>query len=97
MITTKTAKGRALFERTKSDYGVDLTDIYERYSDAKRKAMEYCKNKFAMDEFSRHFRIISYNTFGFSVAWDTIFEIDGKKVHGVHIETPSNAYEVALI
>lgn len=97
MLTTKTAKGRGLYERSKYDYGHQLNMVYGRYSDAKRKAMDYCYYKFAKDENARHFRIISYNTFGFSAAWNTIYEIDGNVVPGVHIETPSNSYDVALM
>ena len=97
MITTKTAKGRGLFERAKNNYGSELCDIYGRYSDAKMKAMEYCRRKYCMDDYAREFRIISYNTFGFSVAWDTIYELDDNIVPGVHIETFRNTYDVAII
>lgn len=97
MLSTKTAKGRALVERAKNDYGDALSNIYGRYSIGKMKAMEYCRRKYCEDDCARGFRIISYNTYGFSVAWETICEIDNNIVPCVHIETPSNTYDVALI
>lgn len=60
--------------------------------------MEECKQKYCNDKYGRYFRIISYNTFGFSVAWGTSYEIDyDVVVPGVHIETPSNTYDVVFI
>ena len=97
MIKVSTAKGKALYERTKRDCGRELNQIYSRYSEAKMHAMEECKSRYCDDPHSRDFRIISYNTYGFSVAWSTIYELDTVFVPGVHIETPHHSYDVVLI
>lgn len=98
MIKVSTSKGRELYERSQRDYGSTLDMIYGRYSQEKAKAMKHCKELFCKDMYANHFRIISYNTFGFSVAWNTSYEIEyGVVVRGVHIETPSNSYDVIFI
>lgn len=83
IVTTATAKGRNLFDRANCKEGYDLYDIYTTYSQEKYKAWRKCLNK-CLDEDGRHFRIISHNSYGFSVAWDIR--------EGVRIETPSNSY-----
>ena len=97
MIKVSTAKGNELFERTKNNYGTELSQIYSAFSEAKKKAMRYCKDKYATDDNGRNFRIISYNNFCFSVAWDTMYELDNLTVPGVHIETAMNSYDVIMI
>lgn len=97
MIKVSTAKGRSLFELTKNNYGTELSQIYNTFSEEKKKAMRYCKDKYATDNNGRNFRIISYNKFCFSVAWDTMYELDNLTVSGVHIETAMHSYDVIMI
>ena len=89
VLTTKTKKGQNLLARARSNYGEDLSDVYGRYSSAKADAMKDCK-KMSEEEDGDDFRIISFNTNFFSVAWDFIY--DGKPA--VHIITPANDYVV---
>lgn len=97
MIKVSTVKGRSLFERTKNNYGTELSQIYSTFSEEKKKAMRYCKDKYATDDNGKNFRIISYNTFCFSVAWDTMYKLDNLMVPGTHIETFKNSYDVIMI
>lgn len=89
VLTTKTKKGQNLLAKARSNYGEDLSDVYGRYSSAKAEAMKDCKET-KNAESGWDFRIISYNTNFFSVAWDFIY--DGKPA--VHIITPANDYVV---
>lgn len=82
-LLSNSAKGKMLFERANNNEGYDLYDIYETFSELKRTAWRKCLNK-CLNEDGRHFRIISHNRYGFSVAWDTR--------EGVRIETPTNSY-----
>ena len=97
MIKVSTAKGKKLYESSKCDYGATLDMIYSKYSQQKVKAMRYCMDKYATDDNGRNFRIISYNTFSFSVAWDTVYKLDGLNIPGVHIETFKNSYDVIMM
>lgn len=97
MIKVSTAKGRQLYERSQRDYASTLDMIYGRYSHEKVKAMKHCEELFCKDVHATHFRIISYNKYGFSVAWNTEYVIEGMAIPGVHIETPSNTYDVIFI
>lgn len=75
--------------------GYNLNDVYGRYSNAKKEAYEKyenCFRKYASADGSKNFRIFSHNTFGFSVAWEEIWE--GEEC--LHIETPQNTYIVVL-
>ncbi len=96
MIKVSTAKGRALFERARNNYGTELSQIYSTFSEAKNRGMRYCKDKYATDDNGRNFRIISYNMFCFSVAWDTMYKLDDIMIPGVHIETANNSYDVIM-
>lgn len=72
--------------------GYNLSDVYGRYSDAKKEAYENCFRKYVSADDSKNFRIFSHNTIGFSVAWEETLK--GKEY--LHIETPQNTYYVAL-
>lgn len=82
-LSSDSAKGKMLFARADNNEGYDLYDIYETFSEAKWNAWRKCLNK-CVNEDGRHFRIISHNRYGFSVAWDIR--------EGVRIETPSKSY-----
>ena len=85
MITfsSDTAKGKMLFQKADNNEGYDLYDVYESFSEEKWRAWKKCLNK-CVNEDGRHFRIISHNRYGFSVAWDIR--------EGVRIETPTKSY-----
>ena len=92
IITVKlsTKRGQSLYNRGSNYVGFDLNQIYGRYSDAKRKAWEWCYAQYLTSENKAAFSIISYNTYGFSVSW--LCTIDGHE--GMRIETPKNSYFV---
>ena len=63
-----------------------LRDCYTKYSTAKACAERECKRKME-NENGYNFKILSFNTFGFSCAWTT--------ENGLRIETPSTSYLVS--
>lgn len=64
-----------------------LSDVYGRYSYGKAHAERWCKEQM-IKESGNGFKIISFNTFGFSCAWMV--------ADGLRIETPQNSYLVAF-
>lgn len=60
-----------------------LSDCYGRYSFEKARAERWCKDQMTKEN-GYEFRIISFNTFGFSCGWLT--------AAGLRIETPQNSY-----
>lgn len=83
IIKAETKKGQSMIERANNCEGYSLHDVYGSFSRAKENAWEYCLN-LCHKENGYNFHIISFNTFGFSVAWNT--------AEGVRIETPQNSY-----
>lgn len=63
--------------------GTELIDIYDSWSYDKEQAFMYCEDLFEKENGS-HFRIISHNTFSFTVGWET--------VDGIRVETANNSY-----
>lgn len=92
MIKVKLSSKRGQYLYAHGSYydAFELNEIYDRYSEAKRKAYEYCYEQYLASENSSAFSIISHNTFGFSVSW--VCTIDGHE--GMRIETPKNSYFV---
>lgn len=60
-----------------------LSDCYGRYSTEKARAERWCKDQMNKEN-GFDFRIISFNTFGFSCGWKTD--------NGLRVETPQNSY-----
>lgn len=89
-VKLSTKRGQALYERGCYYEARDLHQIYDRYSDAKREAWEWCYEQYLASENHSAFSIISHNTFGFSVSW--VCTIAGHE--GMRIETPKNSYFV---
>ena len=83
IIKGTTAKGRTMMHNANRNEGCELWQIYDVYSPAKRRSFEACKDLCASEN-GENFRIISHNTFNYSVAWDT--------EKGVRIETAQNSY-----
>ena len=68
----------------------ELNHVYGRYSSAKESAMNYCKNR--MNELNGYgMRILSANTFQFTVGFLYTDETTGKKMFDV--ETARNSYQ----
>jgi hypothetical protein len=83
IIKANTAKGRTMLNNARANEGTELWQIYDTYSPAKRRSFEACK-ALCYNEGGCNFRIISHNTFGYSVAWET--------AEGTRIETAQNSY-----
>lgn len=74
--------------------GYFLHDVYGSYSAAKSRAWRMCTEEYkAMHDLysANGFRITSYNTCFFTVAWD--YMKDGTSYR--HIETARNSYDIA--
>lgn len=85
-IKMKSKQGINFRERLLQSNDVQLQDVYKNWSNRKEVAYKYCINEFEKDN-GYKFRIISYNTFGFTVAW---FLPNGN----IRVETPQTSYIV---
>ena len=74
-----------MLNRADNFEGTTLHDVYGRYSVAKQNAYNYCR-ELCNKENGSNFHITSYNTFGFTVAWEV--------ADGIRIETPQNSYKI---
>lgn len=63
-----------------------LSDCYDRYSFEKGRAEYLCREQMKKEN-GHGFRIMSFNSFGFTCGW----MVDGV----LRVETPSNSYRVA--
>lgn len=89
IISGATKRGQMLLARASNFEGINLRDVYGRYSYAKESAMRDCK---AWCEGTKgyNFHICSYNGWGFSVAWNYTNEETGEIM--TRIETPRGTY-----
>lgn len=87
IIKATTKKGKNMLRRANNKEGFELRQVYNSYSYAKQTAWNDCYKQCLL-EHGLFFRIISHNTFGFSVAWDV--------ENGVRIETPQNSYLIVF-
>lgn len=88
VVKGDTKKGERLKKNTTCPEGFYLSDVYENYSCDKGRAYKWCCEEFAKDENSYSFRIISHNSFAFSVAWFS--KLNGHDITIIH--TAQNAY-----
>ena len=85
IINANTRRAADMIRRANNYEGYSLNEVYGTYSAAKGSSWSYCRD-LCRREGGTNFRIISHNTFGYSVAWD----IPG----GVRIETAKSSYLV---
>lgn len=71
-----------------------LTDCYNKPSIEKSLAYDVCFKKFCANDSARDFRIISYNTFQFTVGW--LYRRDEDDVLMLHVETAYNVYDFEI-
>lgn len=83
IIKGTTKRGQELLKKSQNWEGKYLSQVYDRWSQAKQNAWDYCYN-LCISENGEQFSIISHNSFGFSVGWFT--------EQGARIETPKNSY-----
>ena len=95
IVKAGTKKAENLLARANWNEGTELWQVYGNISSAKMKAMEDCK-RWCHEDNGYNFRIISHNTFQFSVAWELEYvdEKTGEVFDATRIETASNSFIV---
>ena len=88
MITIKstTKRGAGFVASYNRSNRSRLSDCYGKYSTEKARAESNCR-AWCNEEGGDGFRIMSFNTFGFSCGWRT--------AAGLRVETPVNSYLIA--
>ena len=85
-LNTNTKANKAFFNAYNRSNFYRLSDCYGKYSTCKAIAERDCI-KMMLSENGEGFKILSFNTFGFTCGW--------KVENGLRVETPSNSYFVA--
>ena len=85
-INASTKRGNAFINSYNRSDAYSLRDCYNSYSTAKACAENDCR-RWMIQEAGQGFKILSFNTFGFTCGWTT--------AAGLRIETPSGSYLVA--
>ena len=85
-IKKTTKKGVYFLASYNRSTAYELRDYYGRYSCAKACAENECRDKMRRQS-GRGFKILSFNTFGFSCGW---LLPDGS----LQVETPTNSYNI---
>ena len=85
IINANTKRASDMIRRASVSEGYSLDEVYSSYSAAKANSWSYCRD-LCRREGGSSFRIISHNTFGYSVAWDI--------PEGIRIATAKSSYLV---
>ena len=85
-INVSTLRGSRFMNAYNRSTDYCLRHVYGRYSSAKACAENECLRKMS-DENGHGFKIMSFNSFGFTCGWLTS--------DGLRVETPSGSYLVA--
>lgn len=88
VVRESTSLGKKLIAMGSRYEGTDLYQIYDKWSDAKQRAFDWCYEQYLLSEDHEAFSIISHNSFVFSVSWLC--------KDGLRIETPKNSYLVVF-
>lgn len=88
VVKESTALGKQLIVRGSRYEGTNLNQIYDKWSDGKQRAFDWCYEQYLASEEPEAFSIISHNSWGFSVSWLC--------KDGLRIETPYNSYLVVF-
>lgn len=91
-LKASTKAGQNIVNRAIINDGYWLDDVYEKPSQTKLNAWEWCFEQYSKDNKAFDFHICSHNTFNFSVAWYTV--INGEQA--IRMETRDNSYLVWL-
>ena len=83
IIKGTTKKGQDMLAKAQYCEGRSLFDVYSSFSQSKERAFEQCL-AMCNKENGNDFRIISHNTFQFSVAWNV--------KNGIRVKTASSSY-----
>lgn len=88
IVKESTALGKKLIVSGSRNEGTQLYQIYDKWSQAKQNAFDWCYDQYLASEEHNSFSIISHNNYGFSVSWLC--------KDGLRIETPKNSYLVVF-
>lgn len=88
IVKESTALGKKLIASGSRYEGTELYQIYDKWSQAKQNAFDWCYEQYLASEDHNSFSIISHNSYGFSVSWLC--------KDGLRIETPKNSYLVVF-
>lgn len=69
-----TSKGKKLLEKASHEKGVELYQVYGKYSREKARHYEECKELYNSMWAIKDFRICSFNKYGFTCAWECNIE-----------------------
>lgn len=70
-------RARDYYRRMRSSSAEELSDVYENYSSAKRRAYEYCSG-LCKKYNGTDFRIVAHNTMAFTVAFEGVLPESGE-------------------
>ena len=88
-LNRNTKKAKSFIHRYDTSIDEYLTDVYDNPSDAKIEAYKGCYRKMIKMN-GVGLRILSYNTFTFTVAW--VYPGDNKVM--LNVETAYNSYQI---
>lgn len=88
-----TKKQNNIYNRYLNSYASSLRDVYDSWSQSKENAMEYCRAEFAHKD-GEGFRIISANTFQFTVGFTYTDKETGKQMFNYISRDNNNTWEI---
>lgn len=87
-----TARGKQLYDRGNACCWSSLNNLYDKWSEAKERAFDWCWEQYCKGENSTAFGVVNANTFGFTASW-----LETRNNENVmRIETKDNSYLVWL-
>ena len=92
ILKGSTTKGQNIIARYNRYEGVDLDDVYGRYSSAKSRAWRECYDWYVADNESTNFHICSHSDQSFSVGWEYVDKETGHRI--IRVETSRYTYRV---
>lgn len=86
------ARGKKLYAMGITCSGRSLSNLYDRWSQAKQDAFDYCWEQYMATENREAFGVGNANTFGFTASW--LGTMNGEDI--MRVETKTNSYLVWL-
>lgn len=90
-LNRNTKKAKSFIQQYDVSIDEYLTDVYDNPSDVKIEAFKTCYRK-AVKMNGRFLRILSHNTFTFTVGW--LYEEPETGVLMLNVETAYNSYQI---
>lgn len=86
------ARGKQLYDMGNTCCWSSLSNLYDKWSQAKENAFNWCWQQYCKDENSEAFGIGNANSFGFTASW--LLTKDGEDC--MRVETKDNSYLICL-